>query len=402
VKVLIVNSLYYPNFFGGVEVATQRLSEALVAQGHEVSVATLSPEGRLHFAVHNGVRIHYLPVTNFYVPGIPKDQRWTATKLLCHALDSYNPLMANSLGRVLDTERPDIVNTHSIGGFSTLAWEAVNRRGLPLAHSLHGVDLLCPLFMLRRGKVCSELCGPCRVYSWPRMRMSRSVRVLTAPSRFLIGEFTRNGGFPNAQSAVIYNFCQSSSDPLDSSPETSRELRIGYLGRLHASKGIGLLIRSFLNLPPGKATLVIAGKGTPNYERELRQMTEGRSDINWLGFVKPGVLLRQVDILVVPSLCQDNAPLSILEALAHGVPLIGSLRGGIPELMGEGTGWFFEPSEPGALTRTILDAIKSRDTLPALSACAKMRALKFTAEEWMKGYLAAYTRAIEKSGASVR
>jgi hypothetical protein len=48
-----------------------------------------------------------------------------------------------------------------------------------------------------------------------------------------------------------------------------------------------LLVRSFLKLSPGKAELVLAGRGTPDYERHLVAIAEGRADIRWQGFVTP-------------------------------------------------------------------------------------------------------------------
>src|SRR5690348_5947346 len=107
-KVLIVSNLYYPNGIGGAEKVAQSLAEGLLARGHEPVVATLSPDKRRKEDTVNGVPVHYLPVKNLYVPGEQK-QRSTAVKMLWHTVDTYNPFMADFLGRVLDTERPDVV-----------------------------------------------------------------------------------------------------------------------------------------------------------------------------------------------------------------------------------------------------------------------------------------------------
>ena len=58
--------------------------------------------------------------------------------------------------------------------------------------------------------------------------------------------------------------------------------------------------------------------------------------------------------IVVPSLSNDTFPFVVYEALGHGVPVIGSRRGGIPEVVQDGvTGLLFDPEDPGALGRAL-------------------------------------------------
>jgi len=94
------------------------------------------------------------------------------------------------------------------------------------------------------------------------------------------------------------------------------------------------------------------------------------------------MLFRRVDVLVAPSLWHDSAPLVVLESMAHSVPLISSCVGGIPELMGEGTGWLFDPSDPTALSRALRNAIESRGVLAVMRERARERARLFSAETW--------------------
>jgi glycosyltransferase involved in cell wall biosynthesis len=159
---------------------------------------------------------------------------------------------------------------------------------------------------------------------------------------------------------------------------------------------VDLLVRSFLELPRGQAEICFAGRGAPDYESELKTMTQDRPEVRWLGYVSPDVLLRQVDVLIVPSLWNDSAPVVVLESMAYSVPLIGSRRGGIPELMGEGTGWLFEPYEPNGLTQVMRNAIESRDDLAGMRERARQRAGMFSTEAMVAGYLQAFSRAMEK------
>ena len=71
--------------------------------------------------------------------------------------------------------------------------------------------------------------------------------------------------------------------------------------------------------------------------------TKADKRIRWLGFVNQAQFFQEIDILVVPSIWHDTAPLVILEAYSHGIPVLGSNRGGIPELICPDTGWSMNP-----------------------------------------------------------
>lgn len=395
-KVLIVSNFYYPNVVGGAEKVAQNLAEGLIARNHEAVVATLNPQKGLETVGINGVRVYYLPQKNFY-PLLAQNIR-PVMKGLWHAMDTYNPFMAASLRHILDVEHPDVVNTHNIAGFSSSIWRAVKKHQLPLVHTAHDYYLLCPRSsMLRNGKNCYDSCADCQMFSWPRRQASRFVDVATADSRYTLDAHLRRGYFVSAEAMPVYNCCEPASQNLGPASDGNRPLRFGFLGRLHPIKGVDLLIRSFLELPSGQAELILAGRGTPDYERQLKAMTADRPEVCFLGFVSPEVLLRQVDVLVVPSFWNDSAPVAILDSLAYGVPLIGSRLGGIPELIDEGTGWLFDPGAPGALTQLLRNAIASRCQLVAMRERARERARLFSTEVMVNGYLQAFNHAIEKT-----
>jgi len=395
VKILIVSSLYHPNIVGGAEKVAQNLAEGLVARGHEAVVATTSPRRHSEVMSVDGVRVHYVPVRNLYFI-TQNNGRSDAVKALWHGLDTYNPFMASSLGRILDAERPDVVNTHNLVGFSVSAWSAIKSRRLPLVHTAHDHYLLCPRStMHRNGKNCTEPCSDCAVYGGARRRFTKLVDIAMAPSRFMLNRHLSAGCFPTAERKAVYNCCELPSELKTAGEGADHPLRFGFLGALHSGKGIDLLVQAYLALPKGEAELVIAGRGTPDYERELREMTHDRPEIRWLGFVPHQTLLGQVDVLVVPSRWHDSAPVVVLEGMAYGIPLIGSRRGGIPELMGEGTGWIFDPDEPDSLIRVMKLAISSRSVLAGMSERAGERARRFSTEIMVSEYLGAFSRAIQ-------
>ncbi len=119
-------------------------------------------------------------------------------------------------------------------------------------------------------------------------------------------------------------------------------VRLGYLGRLDPLKGIELLLDTLLGpLRSRPWTLAVAGRGSiagrgaPEYESALLQRYRDPR-IRFLGFVDPPSLLGDLDVLVVPSVWQEPFPRVTFEAYAHGVAVIGSRRGGIPEGIDDG------------------------------------------------------------------
>jgi glycosyltransferase involved in cell wall biosynthesis len=208
--------------------------------------------------------------------------------------------------------------------------------------------------------------------------------------------------FPNAEKFVIHNSCAVPQNVAGPSSSDRSPLRIVFLGRLHWSKGVDALIKSFLQLPAGRAELIVAGTGAPEYEHQLRVAVGSREDVHWLGFVPPDVAFKGAHITVVPSVVNDSAPLVVLESMARGVPVIGSRRGGIPELIGEDAGWTFDPDRRTTLTDALRVVLGSREQLSEMSRHALARARSFSVDNMVDGYLRAYLRARERRGGDGR
>lgn len=119
-----------------------------------------------------------------------------------------------------------------------------------------------------------------------------------------------------------------------------------FAGRLCPEKGALELIEAFSKLRHQNSVLLIAGSyyfGTgmrSEYERRLEDNARALGPrIVFTGFVpheELGVLYALADVVVVPSLWNDPAPLSVVEPLTVGRPLVTTRRGGIPEYATDG------------------------------------------------------------------
>jgi glycosyltransferase involved in cell wall biosynthesis len=395
VKLLLVNTLYHPGEVGGAERSVRLLAEELVRSGQEVAVICAAPARAPARSDLNGVAVHRVRLKNLYWP-FREAPNPRVLKPLWHALDAYNPWMARAVGRILDEERPDVVHTHNLAGFSASVWRQAEERRLPLVHTLRDYYLLCPRSSLFRGEGrddenCRSQCLPCKVVTLARRRLSRKVDHVVGISRFVLERHLRCGYFAGVEGrGVIYNGVERVLERA-AGPVRGHALRLGFLGRLHPEKGIGRLVRSFGATGLSReASLVVAGTGPADYVESLKREA-ARSAVEFVGSVAPRELFSRIDVLVVPSLCLETLSRAILESYAHGVPVIGSSRGGIPEIIEDGrTGFIFDPDEQGGLAQAVRRILDAPGLLDRMREAALAKAEELSPERMAAEHLRVY------------
>jgi glycosyltransferase involved in cell wall biosynthesis len=119
-----------------------------------------------------------------------------------------------------------------------------------------------------------------------------------------------------------------------------------------------MLAEAWSRLPPHAAgRLTVVGDGP---ERPIAvALAASRPDVDYLGQVEPSAipgLLKATAAVVVPSRWQEVCPTIVVDALAHGRPVLATDRGGLPYLVGRDAGWLVSAS-PGALADGIRRAV---------------------------------------------
>lgn len=333
-KILIISTLYPPHVIGGAEKAAAELAEALVRRGHGVVVVSLHPESTEVVTDRNGVRIYRLPMDNFYWPFGRSEKPGIFRRLAWHIREMWNPVAARRIGKILDAEMPDVVNTHNVCGFSVAAWQEVKRRKLRLVHTVHDYYLMCPRCTLfRNGRRCEKRCLDCKLLTLPRRASSRRLDAVVSVSQHAIDEHIGRRYLENVPYTVIYNI-QGGAKPIrqkaDSGP-ASGDLVFGFIGRVEREKGIETLLEATRQLNQPSWKLKIAGRGLDGYIRNLKRIyTDPR--IEWLGFTDSSEFYSSVDVVVIPSLWAEPLPYVVVESLHEGRSLICALSGGIPEI----------------------------------------------------------------------
>jgi glycosyltransferase involved in cell wall biosynthesis len=138
-----------------------------------------------------------------------------------------------------------------------------------------------------------------------------------------------------------------------------RSRRLVFLGRIHPKKGLMLLLPAWAKACPRVTDweLVIAGPDEGGHLQEVRaRATElGIDDrVIFTGLVQGEEkvrLLHSADLFVLPSF-SEGLPMSVLEALACGVPVVATRESNVGDLMSEGAGW-----ECGAAVDSLAEAL---------------------------------------------
>jgi len=161
------------------------------------------------------------------------------------------------------------------------------------------------------------------------------------------------GGFPPEKLYALHNFIDKQK--LVGAPTLKKD-HYCYVGRLSEEKGVRTLLKVASKLP---YTLKVLGTGP--LEAELRATYVESRQIEFLGhcaWETIRTILGEARCMVLPSEWYENNPLSVLEAISLGTPVIGADIGGIPELVVPGrTGSLFESGNETQLSDRICELI---------------------------------------------
>lgn len=345
-RILIFNELYTPNKKGGAEVSTQLLAESLVELGHEIHICTSSNKNSDE--IINGVVIHRRKQHNIYW-SFYHDSMPVWKKTIWHLVEMYNLFGYWTIRNIIHLVAPDVIHTNVFTGFSVIVWRIAKKHKIPVVHTLRDYYLMCVRSILfNRGHDCSKTCGLCRFVSEPKRIMSQYVAAVVGISHFILDKHINASYFKSVNiKSVIPNAVSISSPSVMHYME--RNYSIGYLGRIHESKGIEYLIESFLSIKNTNYILQIGGDGEQDYVERLK-MKYSSKKVQFLGKVNSEEFLKKIRLLVVPSLWEEPFGRVIIEAHACACPVLVSNRGGMPELINNHNGRVFDLGVKGTLS----------------------------------------------------
>jgi glycosyltransferase involved in cell wall biosynthesis len=313
--------------------------------------------------------------------------------------------------------RPDVVHLHnpypSLGPAVHLA---AKRQGIPLAMTIHNLRLRCPNgLMYTQGHPCRRCeagnyanavvhrCFPsssqAAAYAnalWIHrflLRMERMVDLYLAPSDFIRRRLLE-WGIPGGRIRMIRNFVA------DVSGSSFQPGAFGlYVGRLSEEKGLRSLLGALARA--GDPPFRIVGDGPLASELATVAKRLGLTRTQFVGRLEVdqvGEILRAARFFVMPSECDENAPMAVLEAMAVGLPVVVTRRGGLPELVDRGGGIVCAPDDVTGLADKLTTLMRDESLCRKLGRQARTIALEeFTAERHRLSLEAAY-RSLSSTG----
>ncbi len=183
--------------------------------------------------------------------------------------------------------------------------------------------------------------------------------------------------------------------------EEGKEMVLLHIGRFVLPKGHLLLIEAFdlsiKEYPWMQLWLVGDGELRPAVERAVSE--KGLQEkVSFLG-IRDNVsnLLANCDLFVLPS-DYEGLPLTVLEAMAAGKPVVSTRVGGVPELVEDGlTGFLVPPRDPEALSQAILRLAKDRDLCQRMGQAGQRKVLeRFDISQAARGYETLYFKLLKK------
>ena len=338
----------YPTYGGSGAVATE-LGIALAARGHEIHFITYRQPFRLPAFLPN-VYFHEVDVGRYPLFEFPP----------------YDLALAVRMHEVVQSHHLDLLHCHYAIPHATSAWIAremlqQQKKDVKVITTLHGTDITIvgqdPSF-----------------HQITKFSIEKSDR-LTAVSEYLRRETYSAFGCTACDVGVIHNFIDPDVYNRDKYPSVREQIAnsgpvLMHISNFRAVKRVRDVVRIFAKVNeqlPSRLMMVGDGPDRPEAEEEVRHL--GLDDrVNFLGKIESvAPLLASADLFLLPSE-NESFGLSALEALASGVPVVGTDVGGVPEVVRNGeTGILCRVGDVEAMAQAALLILGDKDRWQAMS-----------------------------------
>lgn len=402
-RILVISGLYDPYLKGGAEVMAATLARGMVQRGHFVGVATTHDGEGLQSESRDGVEIRRYGIKNSYWH-YKHEKASPLKRMLWHSRDTFNLSAATDIKDAVESFQPDVAVCHNLTGFSISTWQALADCGVPIVQVLHDYYTLCPRSTLfKNGNNCETRCVSCRIYRLRHPNASRLVAGVIGVSRAMLEIHEKHGMFASVPiKRVIYN-ARMMNVP-ERSSRVAKGVVFGFIGALTPEKGIRPLLEAFqlVSKRHPSVKLLVAGEGEPAFVAKLKQLAAG-FPVEFVGRVNASDFYVRVDVCVVPSVWDDPLPGVVFEALGHGVPVVGSGRGGIPEMVRHGeNGLTYNATGERELELALEQIVSTHDLLGRLATAARPSAAIFTdVDRMLHDHEMTYYEVIRRAGSGL-
>lgn len=417
-KILVACHQFFPKYYTGTETLTLDVAEELKKRQYEVAVITIEPQAicsddfKPYFVkdIYQGILIYRLYISHAENP-IERLER-----------ESCETLLRGLYFEVLQDFAPDIVHSFHLMRLTLSFVDCVKK--MDILHFLTVTDfwLMCPTYqLLRHGKyLCTGpeeyQCFGCCISAYQKRKnpkgsyklhfgkkISRVACVVSSKAddcrkklsqrivrnklimelldgviwanEFSQEMFHRNG-FENQNEYVIsFPIPEKSKDIMELDfPVVRNKLKVAFIGTLRYSKGPQVLLQACKLLKDEENIEVYIwgeSESESNFKIELENSVDGMKWVHFCGSFpqeKFSEVLKDIHVVVIPSLWYENTPLTALSALAAKRILIVSDLGGLSSLVENGiSGFVFPAGDAHKLALILKEILEKNDVANAIS-----------------------------------
>lgn len=355
-KILIMNDFLV---YGGAEVQGMREKKNLENNGHEVYMLTFDCNFPLKHEIYN-------KKNNFI--NIPIKKSNLKKILNCIGLFKINNKLLKKIKEEIKNISPDIIHVNNLNLDSFTQYKSVEE--YKVIQTIRDYSAVCPLgtCIKKDGSICEG-----EKYNNCLKECKKDIKTLSKILLNINKNKAKKQTIKNylCPSEKLTEYCKNNeynirciNNPFDFDKFIALEKNIDfkkktylYYGAINKNKGVLELIDAFNLFDKNKdVQLLIAGNVSKEIENDFKNKVNGNSKIKYLGKLEYDNMIKvleKVYTIVVPSVWMENYPNTVLEGLSTGTFVIGSNRGGIPEMLSDNRGYTFDVTSIDDIIKTL-------------------------------------------------
>lgn len=374
-KILLGIHQFFPNFYTGTERYILNLAKQFQRMGHYVKVLTYAFNDQVGFRNDSSAKILHKEYSYEGVPVIAIRHK-NHPDHLNFIFDLMDEDIYNEAKEIFKKDAFDIYHCAHPSRIAS-AVKAARDSDVKTILILTDYWLMCPLgIMLRpdntlcagpghQGRNCLQNC----FINVSEERMQRRIADahalleccdhLLSPSQFLIGLFNFTGFISAARFVLSRHGFDYEKKKRYFFKEPGELVTFGYIGTVQYHKGVHIMVEGVKKARNQNIRLQVWGGcfHEVEYQKSVMKMAKGDSRITFKGsynFNNIETILEPIDVVIVPSIWYENAPLTIATSLAYDIPVITSDIGGMSEVIKDGkNGLTFKVGDSADLSNKI-------------------------------------------------
>ncbi|MEI6491633.1 MAG: glycosyltransferase family 4 protein [Verrucomicrobiota bacterium] len=370
-KILVLCYEYPPIGGGGGRVAA-RVAEGLAKRGHEVRVVSSGMDHLPASEIINGVLVLR-----------PKSFRRREDTCSVPEMALYLATAFPASHRICRVWKPDIIHAHFVVPTGALAFALHQLTGIPYVLTAHLGDV--------PGGVPEQTDGLFRFLKPVIQPIWRNAAATTAVSTFVADLAKAASG---VEPCVILNGTDPVSTLMRTAPNSPPHILM--LGRLSVQKDPLLAIRALALIRDLDWTFEVIGEGPLGSQMRDLALAENIAErikfSGWLGADDVSRRLGASDILLMTSI-HEGLPVAGIEALHHGLAIVGSRIGGLTDIIDEGINGFLVERTPEAFRDKLRQFVANPHLLQTFRLASREKSLLFRMDDRIADYQGVLIRA---------